>query len=217
MRLLKEIRNTDYFVGINIILFLLMAFTVYYDRLVAYRGPGNIHEFFIYACAILLVIVLVWLVLRRLWFPGWLLLLIEIGILMHFAGAFVEIEGGRLYDAHVLGIRYDKYVHGFNGLAGAALINHLLGATRMLTVMQTRVPVRPLIVIGLVLGAGAIVEILEYLVVLTVPNNGVGNYDNNLQDLIANLAGAMICMTTRGAILSARGPADPPGAQAPAE
>jgi hypothetical protein len=41
-----------------------------------------------------------------------------------------------------------------------------------------------------VLGLGAIIEIVEYIVVLTVPQNGVGGYDNNMQDLLANLAGA---------------------------
>lgn len=38
------------------------------------------------------------------------------------------------------------------------------------------------------------VEIVEYLVTLTVVNNGVGGYDNNTQDMIANLAGSICCV-----------------------
>jgi hypothetical protein len=33
-------------------------------------------------------------------------------------------------------------------------------------------------------------------VVLTVPQNGVGGYDNNMQDLLANLVGASSFMLT---------------------
>jgi hypothetical protein len=47
-----------------------------------------------------------------------------------------------------------------------------------------------LFVLLVVLGLGAVIEIVEYVVVLTVPRNGVGGYDNNMQDLIANLCGA---------------------------
>lgn len=186
MTIRRKLLATDYFVGFNILLFIGMCWTVYYDRLVAYRGPGNIHEFFLYACAILLTILAVWWYLRRLPFPTWLLAAIQIGILMHFAGAFVPIEGGRLYDATVAGLRFDKYVHAFNSFAGAALMTHLLKAT------DSRSPLMSVIIILTVLGAGAVVEIVEYLVTITVKSNGVGPYDNNMQDLIANLIGALL-------------------------
>ena len=49
-----------------------------------------------------------------------------------------------------------------------------------------------LAVLLVVLGLGAVVEIVEYLVMLTVPNAGVGGYDNNMQDLIGNLLGGTL-------------------------
>ncbi|MBC7986424.1 MAG: hypothetical protein H7X93_07100, partial [Sphingomonadaceae bacterium] len=182
----ERIRPADAFAATNVTLFLLMAWLVYYDRLIAYRGYANVHEFFIYACVILAVIVACWWWLRKADYPGWLLLLLQVGILAHFAGAFMPIESGRLYDAHVLGVRYDKYVHAFNAFAGAAFISHLLG------LWGARLPLKWLCVTGLVLGAGTVVEIVEYLVMLTVPNAGVGGYDNNMQDLISNLAGGTL-------------------------
>jgi hypothetical protein len=47
-----------------------------------------------------------------------------------------------------------------------------------------------------VLGLGTLVEIVEYLVTLTVSVNGVGGYDNNMQDLISNLIGVSLLVVT---------------------
>jgi hypothetical protein len=189
-RALIEIRRkllpSDYFIALNMLLFVGMCWAVYYDRLITYRGVGNLHEFFLYACAIILAIFVGWWYLRRLSFPTWLLFIVQIGILLHFAGAFFPIEGGRLYDAHPLGLRFDKYVHAFNAFAGAALTRHLMNET------HSRSPLMSAIVVMVVLGAGSVVEIVEYLVSLTVVNHGVGSYDNNMQDLISNLVGALI-------------------------
>lgn len=181
-----KIERSDYFVAFNTSLFLLMCYAVYYDRVAAYRGPANIHEFFLYAVAILMTIVTIWVFLRRLTYPVWLLGAIQLGILLHFAGAFFPIEGGRLYDAHFLTLRFDKYVHAINAFAGAALAGHLLPA------MDGRWRLRLIVIVLATLGGGAIVEIVEYLVTLTLARNGVGNYDNNMQDLIANLVGALL-------------------------
>jgi hypothetical protein len=49
-----------------------------------------------------------------------------------------------------------------------------------------------LVIILIVLGVGAFIEISEYIVMKTVPGNGVGGYDNNMQDLMANLAGSTV-------------------------
>lgn len=181
-------READIFAGANATLFALMCLFVYHDRFVQYRGPANVGEFFVYALAIFSVILVIWWFLRRLDYPAWLLILVEIGILAHFAGAFVPIDGGRLYDTSLLGVRYDKFVHGGNAFAGAALIDHVLGR------LGARLPGRALVVVGLVMGAGAVVEILEYLVATTVPGarDGVGTYDNNMQDLVANAIGAAL-------------------------
>ncbi|MFO1015246.1 MAG: hypothetical protein U1E50_15945 [Caulobacteraceae bacterium] len=177
-------RNTDMFAAVNAALFCFMCGTVYYDRFVTYRGAGNLHEFFFYAAAILTAIGLGAYFLRRLHWPTWLLIVVQAGIIAHFCGAFIPIDGGRLYDAHILGVRYDKYVHAFNAFAGASIVAHLLSRD------NAHLPAKPAVILLTVLGGGAIVEILEYLVTLTVKHSGVGDYDNNMQDLISNLVGA---------------------------
>ncbi|WP_157726372.1 DUF2238 domain-containing protein [Imhoffiella purpurea] len=171
----------------NALLFLMMCVFVYYSRFVAYRGAANIHEFFVYALAILLAILFLWLHFRRYSFGPGLLLMVQLGILMHFAGAFVRVDDHRLYDEFLLGIRYDKYVHLVNAFVSALLVRQLFILRRI-----SLAGINRLFVVLTVLGLGALVEIVEYLVVNTVRNNGVGGYDNNMQDLIANMFGATL-------------------------
>lgn len=180
-----RLRNTDAFAALNAVLFAILASTVYLQRFLRYRGPGNMDEFFIYACAIVLVILVVWVFLRRVDYPTWVLVLMQAGILSHFAGAFIPVDGGRLYDTAWAGLGYDKYVHVFNAFAGAAVLTTLFDRTGV------QFAFRWLVIVMIVLGAGAVLEMVEYMVTLTVPNAGVGGYDNNMRDLIANAVGAL--------------------------
>ena len=184
----SRIKSLDVFASANIVLFACMCVTRYFDRFVAYRGAGNIHEFFIYAVGIMTVIGLLWWHFRQLPIPAWLLWGLQAGIAMHFAGGFVTIDGHRLYDTHLFGIdrecfRFDKLVHFVNAFIATLLVGRLqphLGSGKF---------VAALFVMLTVLGLGSIVEIVEYMVCLTIPDNGVGSYDNNMQDLIANFLG----------------------------
>lgn len=183
------LRNVDVFALANLALFLFMCIFVYYDRFLQYRGRGNVHEFFIYALALLAYLGLVWWYLRHFTFPNLLLGMVQFGILIHFAGAFVPVDGGRLYDVVLFGIRYDKYVHFTNAFVTTAVLIHLFG------ILNAHLPIiRQAVICLAVLGLGGIVEIVEYLVMLTVPNAQAGGYDNNMQDLIGNLIGTCTCM-----------------------
>jgi putative membrane protein len=181
----------DAFALLNLILFIGMCVFTYYARFVAYRGEANIWEFFVYASVLIVGIGLLWRFFRGYALPLSLLLLIQFGILAHFAGAFVQWDGHRLYDAVLWGLRYDKVVHFSNAFVAVRVVWHIAGRHgmradgfgRLLTVLS-------------VLGLGAGVEIVEYIVVTTVPRNGVGGYDNNMQDLAANLVGAVLSVAT---------------------
>ncbi len=181
-----NLKKIDLFVGVNLMLFLILCVFRYYARFIEYRGAEHLEEFFIYAAVIIAGVILLWLVFRHYRFDPVILMCLQTGIVMHFCGAFVLIDGGRLYDAHLLGIRYDKYVHFVNAFAATALIARLFEIQHIALTRVNRV-----FVLLVVLGLGAIIEIVEYGVVLTVPRNGVGDYDNNLQDLVSNLCGAI--------------------------
>lgn len=174
----------DAFVAVNLLLFAAMCVFTYYARFVQYRGAGNVHEFFLYAAVLVAGVVALWRSFRGYPFGWGLLLLIQAGILAHFAGAFVQFDGYRLYDVSIAGLRYDKYVHFANAFIAVRVVRHLTERHGI------RVDGVVSVLVGMtVLGLGAVVEIVEYLVVRTVPANGVGGYDNNMQDLIANAAG----------------------------
>lgn len=178
-------RKLDLFFAVNIAGFLALCVLRYHDRFVAYRGAGHLEEFLLYALVILTGILVLWRSFRLQDFSTLTLGLVEVGILMHFAGALVSVGEGRLYDVHLLGIRYDKYVHLTNAFTVAMLVTWVL---RLRGIRPD--PLNRLLAVLVVLGLGAIVEIVEYGVVLTIPGNGVGDYHNNMQDLVANLAGA---------------------------
>jgi hypothetical protein len=177
----------DIFILVNIVLFILMCMFAYYDRFISYRGSENVLEFFIYAVFILLAVATGWIYFRTYRWSLWEVSLIEIGIIMHFSGGLVHIDGQRLYDNVFFLIRYDKYVHFINSFIAAMITSRLLKS------FDFKMPrFEGLVIILIVLGGGAIIEIIEYMVVLTVPGNGVGGYDNNMQDLMGNLAGSSV-------------------------
>ncbi len=181
----------DAFALLNLLLFLLLTTFRYQDRFIRYFGSARVHEFFAYAIALMLGIFWLWSTFRSIRINIGVLAGLELGILMHFFGAFIQFDDGRLYDQFLFGLRYDKYVHFVNAVAVTCLVNQILKFK-----LNFHVPLFPLqaLILGLiVLGLGALVEIGEYVVVLTVPGNGVGDYDNNMQDLISNLVGT--CLT----------------------
>jgi len=183
----SSVKNVDLFVLTNICLFVLLCVFRYYARFLHYRGAVNIYEFFVYAVGIITLIIILWMFFRRYTFDTSMLVLLEIGILMHFSGAFVQINGHRLYDEHFLWIRYDKYVHLINSFVVSILVR------KIFIIQKSELGQINLIFIFLiVLGLGAIVEIVEYGVTKTVPHNGVGDYGNNMQDLIGNCAGGLL-------------------------
>lgn len=185
-------KKIDFFVLVNLGLFLTLCVFRYYARFIQYRGIAHIQEFFVYAVVIICSILFLWWIFRHYPFDAMILLLLQVGIVMHFSGAFVQIDGARLYDVQILGIRYDKYVHFVNAFGCTLLMSRLF---QIQGIALTRV--NCVLLLMVVLGLGAVIEIVEYLVVLTVPSNGVGGYDNNMQDLMANFVGALSFLLLR--------------------
>ncbi len=182
-----RLKPIDLFFGLNIVLFLVLCVFRYYALFVSYRGIENIHEFFVYALFLLAVVGLLWRHFRDLAFPAYLLPLVELGILIHFFGAFVQIGGERLYETIFLGVPYDKFVHFTNALIACLFVRHLF-----VTFNFPRTRLSLLFIMLIAMGLGALIEIVEYVVVITIPHNGVGDYDNNMQDLCANMAGCLV-------------------------
>ena len=159
-------------------------------------------EFGLYAVTILGLATLGWWLLRRYDYPIWLLVLVQIGIVAHFAGGFLyPSDGISLYNHYFAGIRYDKFVHFYNSMVAAIVLSYIFREAGL--VMGA---FEPFVVVMVTLGLGAFIEIIEYFAVLTIPNTGVGDYANNIQDLIVNLLGGLtgVLLWEAGQWLSAR-------------
>ena len=186
----RNLNALDGFALFNLVLFLLLSTFRYHDRFIHYFGSARVLEFFIYAGVLILGIAWLWWTFRRYSISMSVLFWLQVGIVMHFMGAFVLVGEGRLYDQYVCGMRYDKYVHFVNAMAATALVVRLLRLR-----MHAPAPLDAIYTFAavlIVLGLGAVIEMVEYLVVLTVPGNGVGGYDNNMQDLLANFVGSSV-------------------------
>ena len=193
----RGLHGMDVFFAFNIALFLLMCVFAYYARWTKYAGNGHIAvaEFMFYAVVIILAITALWAWLRRYALPAWLLVIIEFGILIHFAGGLVHFGGARLYDHIYFGIRYDKYVHFTNAFFAALTVQEIFRIKNVPINAFTRFAIY---LVALGLGSG--IEICEYVATLTIPHNGVGGYDDTMTDLIANSCGGALFLALRGRI-----------------
>lgn len=193
-RRLPRFRFIDALVLTNLLVFAVLCFARYLPRFVTYRGAGNLHEFFLYAAGLFAASALGWLALRgRADLDARLLALIQLGLLLHWLGAFVALGGGRLYDVALLGsIRYDKLVHFANG--GIALTVALnatpLSSTRLAP------PVRALAGILTVFVFAALIELMEFGVMSTIPDAArqIGGPADSVPDLLAGLTGCLAAL-----------------------
>jgi hypothetical protein len=176
----------DGFLVANLALWALGTLLLFRRPLAIQRAELSLSELLLYGSLAATVLVLLWSRLRRFpWRPS-LLVIVQAAGLASVSGFFVVSDGKRLYDCAPLSIPYDKVVH-FVSAAVAALAVGALFAW-----LGIRLPrLEATVVVLVVLGGGAAWEIVEYLAKTVFTNVGVGAYDNNMQDLVANLAGGV--------------------------
>lgn len=184
-----RVRPLDLFAAPNLLLLGITTLLVTWPRFVRFRGAANAREFAVYMALTMAVIIVVWTRLRHLRPPPVLLVAFQIAFVLAVTGSIVPVAGGRLYDVILCGVRFDKLVHAAWALAGAlaiaALIDHYGSVPRWM---------RATLSVLAVLGLGAVWEMVEYIVVRSVAGAGVGGYDNNMQDLVGNLAGGLLSL-----------------------
>jgi len=193
----SRLKPVDVFVGVNVLLLAAGSALFMAQRLSGAEARSNLAEILVYVLTIAAAILAGWRRMRRAALPLTTLGAMQLGILSAFAGGVVHIHGVRLYDTTLLGLPFDKWVHGLNAVAGMAFTQALLQPARGV------VP-RGLAIFLIVQGCGAIVEAIEYVCQALIPNTGVGGYDNNMQDILANLGGGLIYLVVHAgaAVLS---------------
>lgn len=115
------------------------------------------------------------------------LMALSVAAIGNLAGGVLLVGDGTLYGAAVIGdIRYDKVFHALaTGVAGWAAYE----AARRWGITRTGAAV--FVAVMVAAGAGAFVEIIEYIGSLLFENTSVGDYGNNMLDLIANTIGSV--------------------------
>ncbi len=159
------------------------------------------NEFVIYVAVIVAIFIGVFTTLRQTQFPIWMLWLLSVWGLMHVAGGAVQIGDGVLFaykicpfldlggDFYIL--KYDQFVHAY-----------LYGLVALMAHHTLRVPLNVTghtFLVGLAaammsLGISGLNEIMEFLIAVTLEENGVGGYENAMLDLIFNFSGAVLAL-----------------------
>lgn len=125
----------------------------------------------------------------------------------NLAGGVLLVGDGPLYSAAVLGdIRYDKVFHALaTGVAGWACYE----AVRRWGVARRGAAI--FVAVMMAGGAGAFVEIIEYVGSVIFENTSVGDYGNNMLDLVANTAGSVVGVVWASRVVDRRSPVSDSG------
>ena len=148
-------------------------------------------DFVMYYVPITIVLTgVVGLIHRSAQFSDSTLIALALAAIGNMAGGIILIGGSPLYSASVVGdVRYDKVYHAVaTGVAAWAAFE----AVQRWGMRRTGVAA--FVAIMMAAGAGAFVEIIEYIGTLIFDNTSVGDYGNNMLDLIANTGGAAVAV-----------------------
>lgn len=128
------------------------------------------------------------------------LMALSLAAIGNLAGGILLVGDGTLYGAAVIGeIRYDKVFHALaTGVAGWASYE----AVRRWGITRTGAAI--FVSIMMAGGAGAFVEIIEFVGSEIFENTSVGDYGNNMLDLVANTVGSVVGVVVASRVIVAR-------------
>lgn len=180
---------------------LLVFNIVYVIGFGSYYVQNVNYEFIAYTCLIVAVIALLFGTLHLTRFSLYIVAGVSIWGLLHMMGGSVATQDGVLYawrvypffdgggDFYIL--KFDQVVHAALYGVVALMFLHLL--VEVLNIKGYRFLVALIAVMASV-GVSALNEIVEFIAVLTVPEQGVGGYFNTMLDIVFNFGGALIAV-----------------------
>jgi len=158
-------------------------------------------EFVAYVGVIIFIFALLYGTLHKTRIPAFILAGISLWGLLHMLGESVQTADGVLYAWKIFPffdgggefyiLKFDQVVHAYLYAFVALLFLHLLRNYFGNTHSQFLIG---FIAIMASLGVSAVNEMIEFIAVLTVPDNGVGGYHNTVLDIVFNFAGALVAV-----------------------
>lgn len=157
-------------------------------------GRGN-YEFMLYIAVILAVGGLVYWKQSSVQFSRGILWGLSGWGLLHMCGGLLRVGNGVLYELQLIPglVRFDQLVHAVGFGVATLVCHHLLKNYLRPGIMNWKTLAVLVVLMGS--GVGAMNEIIEFIAVKTMPETGVGGYDNTMGDLIFNLIGGTIAVT----------------------
>ncbi len=167
---------------------------------VFYIGQLNV-EFIGYVGVIVFIFTLLYATLDKTRIPTYILAGLSLWGLMHMMGGSIQTADGVLYAWRIYPVydgggeffilKFDQVVHGYLYAVVGLLFLHLL---REYFGNQHSQILVGFIAVMAALGVSGVNELIEFIAVLTVPDNGVGGYFNLMLDMVFNFAGAMLAV-----------------------
>lgn len=169
----------------------IIPFTIYY---ISIRN----FEFLGYILILVLIFLAIIFTLRKTKFDYFILWGLSIWGLLHMAGGGVLVNGSVLYryiiypfvvNSEYTILKFDQFVHFYLYVFVAIAIVYLLKRQMKKDANYGLI----LLVSALAaVGIGGLNEIAEFIMVLSLPQTGVGGYYNTAWDLVANTLGAIL-------------------------
>lgn len=180
----------------------ILAFTAVYTAVFAAFFVGNSNaEFIAYVGVIVFIFALLYSTLDKTRIPTSILAGISLWGLLHMLGGSVQTADGVLYAWKIYPLfdgggefyilKFDQAVHAYLYAVVALLFLHLL---RNYFANKHSQILIGFIAIMASLGVSAVNEMIEFIAVLTVPDNGVGGYYNTVLDIVFNFAGSLLAV-----------------------
>ena len=182
----KMVKITKTQIGILLfnIIYLLIALFIFWNR--------KNYEFLIYVGGIAFFIILISSLHLKFNFNNFTLIGLSIWGLFHMLGGAVIINNAVLYAYQLIPfLRFDQFVHLF-GFFFATLFSYYILKPNLGNKISWVGISFLLIFIGM--GLGAVNEIIEFITVLTIPETGVGGYENTMWDIVFNTFGAILAV-----------------------
>ena len=180
----------------------ILAFTALYLAVFTALFIRNFNvEFIAYVAVIIFIFALLYGTLDKTRIPAWILAGLSLWGLMHMLGGSLPTADGVLYNWRMLPVfegggelyilKFDQFVHAYLFAVVALLFLHLLRNYFGNRHSQLLIG---FIAVCASMGVGALNEIIEYIAVLTIPDNNVGGYHNTALDIVFNFVGALLAV-----------------------
>lgn len=180
----------------------ILAFTALYTAgfAVFFVGRFNL-EFIAYTGVVIVIFTLLYATLDKTRIPASLLAGLSLWGLLHMLGGSIQTQDGVLYAWRIFPfvdaggelyiLKYDQVVHAYLYAVVALLFLHLL--RNYFGNRHSQVLVG-FVAVSAAMGVGALNEIIEFVAVLSVPDDGVGGYYNTALDIVFNFTGALLAV-----------------------